>query len=299
MISIKTIDLMPMNISEAIGVFLIKSKDANILVECGPSSTVDRVVEGLKKEGLDPQDLDGLFVTHIHLDHAGATGFFTSHGVPVFVHPKGSPHLIDPSKLMKSAGRVYGESVSKMWGQLEPSSKNLVNGVKDQELINIKDISFTAIETVGHADHHHAWRLEGDSPATFCGDAAGMVIPGTRHITLPMPPPEFDLMTWRNSLDILESELRGPLILTHFGEITNPKEHLNNVKNELNKQVDWIVEANKNPNKELKKEYREWLIDLAIKTGVDSELASIHISESLASMSVNGILLWESKKQKS
>ena len=293
---IKTIDLLPQGVKEAIAVFLIKTEKTAVLVETGPGLCINQITRALDEEGLEPGDLSGVIVTHIHLDHAGAVGFFTSHNVPVFVHPKGAPHLVDPSKLMRSAGRVYGEEVSKLWGPLEASPMNLVNAVRGNENIQINDLCFTAIETLGHADHHHAWRLEGDAPATFAGDAAGMVIPGSRYITLPMPPPEFNLKLWQESLAILEKEMNGPLVLTHFGEITEPKKHLTAVNQELEKHVNWILQKIESSNNDMQAEYHEWMQQEAIKEGVEPNLARIHISASLAGMGATGVSLWASKK---
>ena len=172
---ITTIDLRFKGIREFVGAFLIRSPEGPVLVECGPALCLPALEEGLRSHGCTLNDVRHVFLTHIHLDHAGATGACTRAGATAYVHPRGAPHLVNPSRLMSSASRVFGEELERHLGWLEPSAEDRIVPVEDGRTIQLGDMRFTAIETLGHAKHHHAWLLEHEGRRhVFTGDTAGL-----------------------------------------------------------------------------------------------------------------------------
>src|SRR5262249_30206501 len=153
-------------------------------------------------------DIRHALVTHIHLDHAGAAGHLAQHGTHIYLHEFGGPHLIDPSRLIDSATRIYGDQMDHLWGRLIPVPEHLVHPVRDGDGLNPDGLRITAIEPPGHARHHHAFALEIDGERIgFAGDAAGIIMPGIPEppagtfMVVPTPPPEFDLQAWLTSID--------------------------------------------------------------------------------------------------
>lgn len=165
---------------------------------------------GLRALGVQPADVAAVVLTHIHLDHAGAAGAFAARGAQVFVHPLGARHLVDPARLIESSRRVHGPRFEAYYGEPLPIETQRVTVVPDGGLVQEEGFTLEAIETAGHAKHHHAWALHGDGGATrtiFAGDIAGIRIPGSRCVTIPTPPPDFDAAAWRASLARLEARV--------------------------------------------------------------------------------------------
>ena len=200
---IETLDLDFGRTPETIASFLVFGPDGPVLVESGPASTLPNLLTRLQEHGVTPADVRHVLVTHIHLDHAGAAGWWAQQGATVYVHPNGARHLIDPSKLLASAERIYQERMDELWGRTVPAPEDRVVIVEGDTTIEAAGLEFVAIDTPGHARHHHVYRL-GD--VAFTGDAAGVRL-GERHwIDLPGPPPEFDLEAWKETLNRLRGE---------------------------------------------------------------------------------------------
>jgi glyoxylase-like metal-dependent hydrolase (beta-lactamase superfamily II) len=215
---VDTLDLRFQSTPHVIAAFLVRGNDGgNVLIETGPGSTLPTLIEGLKSLGLEPADIRHVLVTHIHLDHAGAAGWWAQQGATVYVHPIGAPHLIDPSKLLSSATRIYGDRMGPLWGEVLPAPANRVVKVEDGEILDLDGLEIEAIATPGHAYHHHVYRV-GD--VAFTGDAAGVRLPGMQWIDLPAPPPEFNLEAWRESLERLRRADLRTLYRTHFGAVS-------------------------------------------------------------------------------
>jgi glyoxylase-like metal-dependent hydrolase (beta-lactamase superfamily II) len=159
-----------------------------------------------------------IFVTHIHLDHAGAAGVL-SRRLPwtrVYVHPVGAPHLVDPSKLRASASRLYGDQMESLWGTIAPVPQESLVVINDGDEIQIPGSTLRVFETEGHARHHHAY-LDTKSGLLFTGDIGGVRMPGVRYVRPPTPPPELDIDAWRASLARLRALNATGLCPTHFG----------------------------------------------------------------------------------
>lgn len=186
------------------------------LVETGPKSSLDATLAGLAAAGVDR--LDWIVVTHIHLDHAGAAGSLAQRfpEARVAVHEVGAPHLIDPSKLWASAARIYGERMDELWGGIDPIPQDRVHILRDGDEIDLGGRTLTAIDTPGHARHHHAF-LDDQTRTIFTGDALGVRLPDVGIMRPATPPPEFDLDAAIASIHRLQEIRPSSFCLTHFG----------------------------------------------------------------------------------
>lgn len=221
--NIHTLDLNFQGTAKSIASFLIQGPSGNILIETGPGSTLDTLIFRLSEIGLTPQDIGHVLVTHIHLDHAGAAGWFGQQGARVYVHPVGAPHLINPDRLLHSARRIYGDKLDTLWGDMLPLPEEKITILSDGDEIDVAGLSIKVIDTPGHAYHHHVYAI-GD--VAFTGDAAGVRIEGSPMVDIPAPPPEFNLEAWLETISRLRSCKFRTLYPTHFGPLPNPEEHL-------------------------------------------------------------------------
>jgi glyoxylase-like metal-dependent hydrolase (beta-lactamase superfamily II) len=228
------IDLGFQDRREIIAAYLLQHGSELALIETGPASTVEQLRTGLASLGLSPEDISTIAVTHIHLDHAGAAGVLArmSPRVRVHVHPFGAPHLIDPSKLVASATRIYGDQMQTLWGEIAPIPADQVVPLDDGSTIEVAGRSLRVIFTPGHAWHHVALH-DPDSGFLFTGDAAGIRMPGDGYICPPTPPPDLDPEAWSESLRKLQALDARTLCLTHFGTVDDPAAHLAQVEPNL------------------------------------------------------------------
>lgn len=217
--------------TQVTAVYLLIGPDGPALIESGPGSTLPAVLDALAGHGLRPADIGHVLLTHIHLDHAGAAGWWAQQGAQIHVHHVGAPHLIDPSKLLASATRIYGDRMDTLWGEILPAPAERVHLVYDGDVIEAGGLRFTALDTPGHAWHHHTWLLDGpDGRIAFTGDAAGVRLPHVDVVDLPAPPPEFHLETWLATLDKLEAAGASALYPTHFGPVGDIAGHLGELR---------------------------------------------------------------------
>src|SRR3954449_2026514 len=205
------LDLRHLGAERVIGSYLVETDDGPALFDCGPATCVDALKAGLAARGAELQDVRHLLLSHIHLDHAGAAGVLVGEHPALQVHVSeiGAPHLIDPSRLERSARRLYGDDFDRLWGELAPVPSENVHVVGDETL------GLATFPSTGHASHHVCYL---DSEGTlYAGDAAGVRIRPSEFVLPPTPPPEVDLEAWQRTLD--ELELRAPerLALIHFG----------------------------------------------------------------------------------
>jgi glyoxylase-like metal-dependent hydrolase (beta-lactamase superfamily II) len=200
------------------------------LVDPGPQSSMETLLAALGDE--QPR---ALILTHIHLDHAAATGALVRRwpDLEVYVHERGAPHLIDPSKLLASAERLYGDAMERLWGEIVPVPERNVKPLAGGE----KVLGMRVAYTPGHASHHVCY-LHEESGMAFVGDVAAVRIPPSNLIVPPTPPPDIDIETWLDSIAIVESWRPERLGLTHFGAVENPTEHLGAVRERLREEAD-------------------------------------------------------------
>ncbi len=203
----------------------------DVLVDPGPESSLPALLDALG-DGFRPR---ALLLTHIHLDHAGATGALLAcwPDLDVYVHERGAPHVIDPSKLLASAGRLYGEeNMARLWGEVLPVPAERVHALSGGETLALGEAgAFRVAYTPGHASHHVCF-LHEDGRA-FVGDMAGVRIPPARVTIAPTPPPDVDVEAWDASIATLAAWRATSLALTHFGSVEQVDEQLEAVRASL------------------------------------------------------------------
>lgn len=191
---IRGIDTVMCGREGATSAYLVEATEP-ALVETGPTTSVQAVRDGLDELGVGPGDLAHIVVTHIHLDHAGGAGALAPHfpQATVWVHERGAPHLVDPSKLEASAARVYGpKRLRELFGPIHPLPAERVRGVDEGDKIDLGSRSIEVLYTPGHASHH-VCLVDSDTGAVFTGDALGVFLPDVGILRPATPPPEFDL----------------------------------------------------------------------------------------------------------
>ena len=287
-----TLDLNFRNLQGAIAAYLIPHQHGAVLVECGPGSTIPGLQAGLKSHGLTPSDVSDVLLTHIHLDHAGAAGWLARQGARIHVHEVGAPHMLDPEKLLSSAARIYGDEMEELWGEFLPVPEECLSVTHDNEVIEIDGLRFRALDTPGHAYHHLAYLFE---DTCFSGDIGGVRLFGGRHIRLPMPPPEFNLEVWRESVKRLQHEYeRGSfsrIAPTHFGVYDDADWHLNAVSQALDEVEDWILDIMPSDPSidELREEIVAWTRQRSISMGIDPQVLKTYETANPTWMSAYGI----------
>jgi glyoxylase-like metal-dependent hydrolase (beta-lactamase superfamily II) len=189
------------------------------LVETGPATSVPAVREGLEALGVGPRDLAHIVVTHIHLDHAGGAGTLAPHfpHATVWVHERGAPHLAEPTRLVQSAIRVYGERrLRELFGDVAPVPTGRLRAMADGDKINLGDRVLEVLYTPGHAGHH-VCLVDSRTGGVFVGDAVGVFLPDVRILRPATPPPEFHLELAISSIERV-ARLHAPIVLfSHFG----------------------------------------------------------------------------------
>ena len=282
------IDLHFLGFPGAIASYLVSHAHGAVLVECGPSSTLPALQAGLKAHGFAATDITDVLLTHIHLDHAGAAGWLARQGARIHVHPAGASHLLNPEKLLASASRIYGEAMQTLWGEFLPVPPERLRVPQDGDDIEIGSLHFQAVDTPGHADHHFAYIF---NDVCFSGDIGGVRLSGTRHIRLPMPPPELRLDKWRLSVQRL-SELPIQYIApTHFGIFADAGWHLKAQAKALDDIEAWIeaVMPSDPPLEELNRQFVSWSRGRSLEAGVPPEVIDAYEAANPSWMSSSGI----------
>lgn len=291
-VKVHIIDLEFLGISQAIAGFLIEAPGGPILVETGPASVRETLERKVRDSGFEPEAVRDVLITHIHLDHSGGAGFWAARGSTVYVHPVGAPHLIDPSRLLASARRIYLDQMDYLWGTTLAIPAERVVKFCDEER-EIAGLKVRAIASPGHASHHLAFLLE---DCLFTGDVGGCRLPGCEYISVPGPPPEFQLETWFESLDKLEALSPGKLYLTHFGEVEHPEEHFARLRSRLRECADFVYRNRHLSMDELTTAYQDWDREEARRWGVDDETYLAYEKANPSYMSAQGISRYWRKK---
>lgn len=226
-----------------LGVYLIPGASGKFaLIETGPGSSLATIKEAIQAAGFDLKKLDSILVTHIHLDHAGAAGELAAlSGAAVYVHERGAKHLHDPSKLLASAERIYGDAMDRLWGSMQPIPETQLKLLKGGERLKVLDHSLETLYTPGHASHHLSYLLNGKD--LFTGDAAGIRLTGSSVIRPALPPPEVNLELWQESIRALLELDAQRLLLTHFGAYEDVEAHLLAVPERNQEWADEILQG--------------------------------------------------------
>jgi glyoxylase-like metal-dependent hydrolase (beta-lactamase superfamily II) len=225
--SITALDLNWIGRPRAIASALLEFNGEHGLVDPGPESTVETLRKELASRGLGVKDLAAILVTHIHLDHAGATGTLVRENpaLPVYVHKLGAPHMIDPSKLLASAGRLWGDDLQRLFGNTLPVPEANLRILEGGETLSLGGRNLDVVYTPGHASHHVSYFDDADGVA-FVGDTTGIRIENRPYIMPATPPPDIDLSIWDTSFAAILGRRPAQLFLTHFGIAKNPVEHI-------------------------------------------------------------------------
>jgi glyoxylase-like metal-dependent hydrolase (beta-lactamase superfamily II) len=207
------------------------------LVDVGSGATFENLLAGVRAAGCDPLRIERIILTHIHLDHAGATGALVQ-ALPrarVYVHRLGAPHLIDPSRLVRSARRIYGERMSELWGEIIPVPPERITVVDEGDVIAVGPGMMRVFYTPGHAVHHVA-PFDERHGYLFPGDVAGVRLEDPPLVRPPTPPPDLSLEDWYASLDRILALHPRRLFLPHFGAVDAIDAHIAQLRERLR---DW------------------------------------------------------------
>ena len=292
--TVHTLDLNFQGQPQAIASYMLEHGDGVALVESGPGSSVQALRAALEARGYGIQHVTHLFLTHIHLDHAGAAGYLASQGAQVFVHPMGAPHLLNPEKLLASAARIYGDLMDTLWGDFLPVPPEKLTTLDDNQEIVIGSLRLTALHTPGHAEHHCVYLFE---DLAFSGDVGAVRIPGYPYLRVPMPPPEFHLEKWRETLARLQKTGFKRIAPTHFGIFDDVEWHLGFMLRTLDEVETWLNQTMpKNPSlDELKADFAAWMETQARAQGLTADVIEAYRLANPLSMSVDGLVRYWKK----
>jgi glyoxylase-like metal-dependent hydrolase (beta-lactamase superfamily II) len=237
------IDLRFQGRERVIATAVLRGPDGFALVDPGPSSCLPALEEGLARLGGTLHDIRLVLLTHIHLDHAGATGSLlarTPH-IQVGVHERGAPHMIDPAKLLASATRLYGDRMDTLWGAFEPVPAAQVQVFKGGERLDVGGRPIRVAYTPGHAVHHVSYLDETDGTA-YVGDTCGIRVVGDYTIAA-TPPPDIDLEIWDLSLTTIDDWQPTSLMVTHFGTVKGARAHVARYRTVLSRTGDLVRQS--------------------------------------------------------
>jgi glyoxylase-like metal-dependent hydrolase (beta-lactamase superfamily II) len=211
------------------------------LIDPGPSSTLPTLRQELSRSGISIGDVTALVLTHIHLDHAGASGTLVRErpGLQVYVHEKGAPHMIDPERLLASATRLYGDAMDRLWGEVRPVPRDAIVTLAGGERLNVGGRDLQVAYTPGHASHHVSY-FNADTGIAFVGDTAGIKLTPGGYVLPPTPPPDIDLEIWDASLARIEAWHPQTMLLTHFGPAAPCGAHITELRDHLTFTADLV-----------------------------------------------------------
>lgn len=237
------IDLRFRGHNRVIASALLPAPDGIVIVDPGPTSCLPVLEAGLAAQGWSLNDVRALLLTHIHLDHAGATGTIASRvpGLTVHVHERGARHMADPTRLLASATRLYGDQMDALWGAFEPVPAEAINALAGGEAISVARRSLRVAYTPGHASHHVSYLDETDGTA-YVGDTGGIRV-SHDYLVAPTPPPDIDIEAWHASLNVIEAWSPVRLFLTHFGPVEQPVPHLARYRGTLTRFAEMVRET--------------------------------------------------------
>jgi len=225
--SITTLDNLWMGRPRTIAAALLESDGHRAVVDPGPGSTLETLHSQLQACGFGVGDLDAILLTHIHLDHAGATGALVRENprLAVYVHKNGGPHLVDPSKLLASAQRLWPHELHRLFGEVLPVPTENLRILEGGETLTLGSRKVEVVYTPGHASHHVSY-FDKKEGVAFVGDTTGVRIEGNSYVMPATPPPDIDLGIWDASFAAILERKPARLFLTHYGYSDNPSEHI-------------------------------------------------------------------------
>jgi glyoxylase-like metal-dependent hydrolase (beta-lactamase superfamily II) len=234
-------DLRFIGLPGIIATGLLHGRSGVAIVDPGPTTCLPTLRSELAARGFSTADIRWILITHIHLDHAASTGSLLREcpNARVIVHERGAPHLIDPSKLLGSATRLYGADMERLWGEIIPVPAANIDLIGDNARMEIAGHDVDIAYTPGHAWHHISFFVR-DAGVAFVGDTAGICRPSGRIVLPPTPPPDIDLDAWRISTERILSWNPDVLFLTHFGPQSSPRVHFQDMWKRMD---DWSAKV--------------------------------------------------------
>jgi len=292
---IETIDLLFQKTPQSTAAFCVSTSEGPVIVETGPHSTLPQIEQFLKKKNYSLSDVKHVFITHIHLDHAGAAWAFAKEGATIYLHPFGEKHMIDPTKLLNSAKRIYKDRMTELWGELHPIPSSQLQTLANGEKISIGDTDFIAWYTPGHAVHHLSVQI---GKELIAGDVAGVKIGNTGMVVPPCPPPDINIEHWLNSIAVLEALDLEAVYLTHFGKVTDLPTHFAALKSILKDWSDWVHPYFKDgtPVEEILPKFSAYTLQQLKDFGVSPDILASYEKSNPVAMSVVGLLRYWKKK---
>lgn len=220
---------------------LLHGRSGVAVVDPGPTTCLETLKSELTGRGFSTGDIRWILITHIHLDHAAATGALLREcpNARVIVHERGAPHLIDPSRLISSAARLYGGDMERFWGEIVPVPAANIDVIGDEARMEVAGHDIDIAYTPGHAWHHISFFVR-SAKIAFVGDTAGICRPGGRIVLPPTPPPDIDLEAWRTSTARILAWNPDVLFLTHFGPQSSPRVHFQDMWKRMD---DWSAKV--------------------------------------------------------
>ncbi len=228
----------------SIAAALLESESHRAIIDPGPESTLVTLREQLRAQGLSVTDLDAILLTHVHLDHAGAAGKLVRENprLDVYVHASGARHMVEPAKLLASAGRLWGAELPVLFGETLPVPQENLRILEGGETIHLGARKLDVAYTPGHASHHVSY-FDAANGIAFIGDTGGIRIDNGPYILPATPPPDVDLALWDASFDIILARHPARLFLTHFGYAEDPAAHLAEFRERLHRWVDFAEQS--------------------------------------------------------
>ncbi len=256
---------------------LLHGRSGIAVIDPGPTTCLATLKSELAARGYSTADIRWILITHVHLDHAAATGSLLTEcpNARVIVHERGAPHLVDPSKLVSSATRLYGDDMERLWGEIIPVPAANIDVIGDGAEMEIAGHDVDIAYTPGHAWHHISFFVRGANVA-FVGDTAGISRPHGRIVLPPTPPPDIDLEAWHASTERILSWHPDVLFLTHFGPQSSPRVHFQDMWKRMD---DWSAKVQATLAQDLTDEQRA---DHFMKTVTDEILRSTGADEAAA-----------------
>ncbi len=264
---INILDLEFQGHQKVVAAFLVETEAGPILFETGPHSCFPILRKRLKELGYGLADVQHVFLTHIHLDHAGAAWAFAEKGAKIYVHPFGARHLAAPERLMESARRIYLDQMDVLWGDMKAIPASQLVEVAHGATFSVGSIQVRSWHTPGHAVHHIAWQIDGH---IMTGDVAGARI-SNGPVVPPCPPPDINIEDWEQSIRLILELNPTDLYLTHFGKVTEVEQHFSQLNSILWDWANWMKPHWENGREEavvtpIFQEYtRQQLIDKGVR----------------------------------
>lgn len=220
-----------------IAAIALETKEGIVLFDTGADSTFETLSLEMRVAGFAPEDVRHVFLSHIHLDHAGAAWHLAEAGATIHVHPIGANHLVDPSRLMESATRIFGAEMGRLWGEMRPIAKEKVRPTNDATPIRVGEFEIRSIATPGHASHHNVYQW---NDHLFGGDVAGVQLDGGPPVP-PFVPPELHIESWLDSIARMRALSAARLYLPHFGLVhRNLETHFAVLATRVERWANWF-----------------------------------------------------------